>query len=143
MPWCKIDFTPPTTDEWFSAKRYKDAFLTAQKAIARDSTGAEIKYPLSYYALYAREYQKAIEYAQKALQLDPEDETAERYLAPAYLLNGQYGQAEVIYKKWKGKVFWMSNEDTAGATFLQDIADLEAAGITHPDFEKVKKLFGE
>jgi len=110
---------------------------------SRDSTDAENHLSLIFYALYAGKYQKAIEYAREALQSDPEDETAERFLAPAYLLNGQYGQAEVIYKKWKGKEFVEADEDTAEATFLQDIADLEAAGITHPDFEKVKQLFGE
>lgn len=72
-----------------------------------------------------------------------EAETAERYLAPAYLLNGKYGQAEVIYKKWKGRKFSEKDEDTADVTFLQDIARLEAAGLTHPDFEKVKQLLGK
>ena len=79
---------------------------------------------------------------QKIFSLDSTNVSIETNLALGYLLNNQYPQAEAIYLKWKGKSF-PDDERNCNDTFLQDIAVLEAAGITHPNFEKVKQLLKE
>lgn len=64
----------------------------------------------------------------------------ETNLALGYLLNNQWEEAEAIYLKWRGKSFPNSGGN-CDEIFTQDIATLEAEGIMHPDFEKVRILF--
>lgn len=120
-----------------AVKTVLNSFVTAQEAAARDSTFLQIF--LSYFALYAGKYQKSIEYARETLKLEPEDIAQEQILALSYLLNNQYEQAELIFKKWEDSMFVKYNQNG----FLREIADLEAAGITHPDFARVRKLLRE
>lgn len=116
------------------------AYEKIQERIKKDSTNASLYFSLSYYALFAKDYPAAIAAAQKTLQLDPKSIKVETNLALGYLLNNEYAKAEKIYKKWKGKKFDAADEENANAIFLKDIAELEEVGITHKDFEKVKKL---
>jgi hypothetical protein len=96
----------------------------------------------SYYCLFTNEYEMAIAAAKKTLDLNPESVGVETNLVLGYLLNDQWPEAEVIYLKWKGKRF-PRMPLLSHVVFLQEIADLEAAGITHPDFAKVRALFEE
>ncbi len=97
-------------------------------------------FSLSYYALFVGEYDKAIAAARKTLAMKPSDVAVESNLAFAYLLSNQFGPAEEIFKKWKGKKFAPEDQENANVLFLKDLADLEAAGIQHPDFAKVRAL---
>ncbi|MBK8965349.1 MAG: hypothetical protein IPM36_01470 [Lewinellaceae bacterium] len=89
--------------------------------------------------MHAGHYEEAIQYAQKALEVNPLRESVVSYLALGYLLNNQWPEAEKIYLKWKGR-FCQGSFKYCNRVFLEDIAKLEAANITHPDFEKVKQL---
>jgi tetratricopeptide (TPR) repeat protein len=119
---------------------YQDKYERTLKAVREDTTNAHNYFNLSFYALFVGEYPMAIKAAQKTLSLSPESVNVATNLALGYLMNNQYEQAEVIYKKWMGKKFEDDDDDTANDAFLKDIADLENAGITHPDFAKVKVL---
>jgi len=120
---------------------YLEAYNNALAGILSDSTNADIYFSLSYYALFAGEYPKAIEAAQKTLQINPLAVKVETNLALGYLLNNQYDKAEAIYTKWKGKKFEAGDDETADVIFLKDIAELEDFGIQHKDFQKVKEMF--
>ena len=63
-------------------------------------------------------------------------------MANAYVLNNQYELAEPIYLKYKDFIY-RSGSQTFKVIFLEDIRTLEDAGITHPDFEKVRMLLGK
>jgi hypothetical protein len=94
--------------------------------------------------LFVGKYEEAIQAALKSLQLKPEKLTVETNLALGYLLSNQWGMALKIYEKWKGKTFPDDTEKRiCDVVFLKDIEDLEAAGISHPDFKKVKELFNK
>ena len=95
---------------------------------------------LSFYALFVGKPQEAINAAQKTLDIEPEATSVETNLALGYLLNNQWAEAKEIYLKWKGKHF-LDDDRLCDEVFLLDIADLEKAGVEHPDFEKVKALF--
>lgn len=141
---------PPIEDTMTETERavylQKKAANSYQFFLARaqfDTTNVYMLHNLSFYALFVGEYAKAIEAAQKTLELDSRSVEVETNLALGYLLNNQYDKAEVIYLKWKGKKFKAQDENFADKAFLKDIADLEAAGIFHKDFEKVKRLLSE
>ncbi len=120
-------------------KQYPKAYSVTQKLCSIDSTNYNNWYSLSWYALFVNKPQEAISAAQKILALDSTKVGVETNLALGYLLNNQYPEAEKIYLKWKGKSF-PNNKRLCNDIFLADIATLETAGITHPDFAKVRLL---
>ncbi|MBC7777963.1 MAG: leucine-rich repeat domain-containing protein [Phycisphaerae bacterium] len=142
LPTCIIGgFTDEElASENFSKQNYPKAYDYIKNALEKDSANYQHWSLLSFYALFVNQPQEAISAAQKTLELDPESQQVESYLALGYLLNNQWSEAEKIYLKWKGQKF-PDDERLCDDVFLQDIQDLEAAGITHPDFEKVKQLF--
>jgi len=121
---------------------YAEAFKAQQKVVEKDGKNYSNWFTLSFYALFIGEPQKAIQAAKHVLALNPEAVDVETNLALGYLLNNQWAEAEAIYLKWKGKNFPDDNR-LWDLVFLAEIADLEKTGIIHPDFEKVKKIFGK
>jgi len=120
--------------------QYAQAYHTLSWALPESSGEDTQWYNLSFYALFANRPEEAITAARKTLELEPEAIGVATNLALGYLLNGRYDKAEPIYLKWKGKQF-PDDERLWDEVFLQDIAELEAAGINHPDFAKAKALF--
>ena len=96
-------------------------------------------YRHSWYALFVGEYKTSINAARKCLKIYPIETGVNTNLALGMILDDQYENAKSIYLKWKDKYFYQDNK-LAKAIFLNDLAALESAGITHPDFDKVRKL---
>lgn len=127
--------------DWLMIKDYLGGYAAQLRAVEADPDNSEQHYFLSWFALFVEIYDLAIEAAEKTLALNPETKSVARSLAAAYLMQGQWADAEAIYKEWRGKRFpdeakWMADE-----LFLLDLADLEAAGIVHPDFARVRGMF--
>ncbi|MFH0734189.1 MAG: tetratricopeptide repeat protein [bacterium] len=124
----------------FSDKKdYKSAYSFGKKLIEKDGDNYENWYNLSYSSLFVGKPNEAIRYAQESISLNSKKKSIESYLALGYLLNNQWGEAEKIYLRWKGKKF-PSEEMQCDKMFLADIKDLEEAKITNVNFEKVKKI---
>ncbi len=104
---------------------------------------------LAWELIFAGKYAEAESEAKNALGFkfknnDPKEiEWANGNLAAAYLLQGKYSDAQKIYKKFKGKMYSEDEEDARSwnSVFRGDLNSLEEAGITHKDFEKVRKMF--
>lgn len=95
----------------------------------------------SWYALFVGEYDMAISLIKKAIELiKEEDVQLEKILALAYLLNNQWLEAKKIYLKWKDKNVSKDYSYPAKYLFLQDMLELEAEGIKHKGFKKVRNL---
>ena len=141
MEWCTIIYgSSPSAEKWFAAGKYQEAYDAQRKRMDYGTTYPHIWWYLSRYAVFAQKPQIAIEAALKNLELDSKAQSVEASLALGYLFSDQWEKAEKIYQKWKGKNFHNDNR-LCDDVFLKDIQDLEAAGITHPDFEKVRQLF--
>ena len=65
----------------------------------------------------------------------------EKLLVLAYILNNQWAEAEKVFRKLQSENFFLDDQNRA--YFLQDLSDLEKAGITHPDFKKLKELLNQ
>lgn len=143
MPWCRIYPTPPSVHELFRQGEYHKAFINQLAFVGEygPNVVADCEF-LSRFALFAQQPQAAIEAAQKGLERFPEFQYLNTYLALGYVMNDQWSEAEKIYNEWKGKSF-SSNTGLSNDAFLNNIAELEAAGITHPDFAKVRALLAE
>jgi Leucine-rich repeat (LRR) protein len=147
LPNCKIEFTKIDYAEkaanFFSTKDYQNTYIYQKKVASQNPSNYNTWFNLSFYALFVKEYKEAINAAKKTLEIVPTQVSVETNLVLGYLLDNQWSEAEKIYLKWKGKKFDEKDEKTCNETFLQDIADLEAAGITHPDFAKVRALLSQ
>jgi len=91
--------------------------------------------------LFVSQFKKSEQVAKKGLKIDDSQEWIHSILALALLYQDKLSEAKAIYVQFKGEPY---NKDKSWEeVFLNDLSDLEAAGISHPDFEKIKKLFEE
>jgi len=96
---------------------------------------------LAWYQLFAKDFAAAEQAARKGLEVDPSQQWINTNLALSLLYQGKYEEAEAVYVRFKDQPF--NDSMDFKTAFLQDLADLEAIGITHPDVEKVRALLGE
>jgi tetratricopeptide (TPR) repeat protein len=89
---------------------------------------------LSLYQLFQGEFELALTSAKRILELK-EEEIYYTKLALAYLFNGQFGEAYTIIEEHKGN---MVSDITFIDYVFETLAELENAGITHPDVERLK-----
>ena len=115
---------------------YQAALVNAQKQPQDFSAWVQ----LCDYSLLAKAYPKAIEAAQKVLSLNPDYAEAHSKLVLGFILNGQYAKALPIIKEWKDVPM---TEGTYQKVFLADLNRLEATGINHPDFSKLREVIGK
>lgn len=121
----------------------KSGLFTDTISLGHDLNG------LSWYLLLNRKFKEAEQAAREALNpgfkkpegYDREIEYAKANLALALLLQDKYAEAKLVYGSLKGKTYM--NDTTYVSMFLDDIAQMEKAGITHKDFEKIKAFLIE
>ncbi len=99
---------------------------------------------MSWELLELKSFKTALDAALVSLKADKSNPYVITNLAPAYIFNNQYSEAEKAYNEWKNKPWTASAEFTVYRdAFLDDLRTLEEKGIIHPDFEKVKELLKE
>jgi tetratricopeptide (TPR) repeat protein len=126
-------------DVYSNKKQYDAAIKDMEKAIELDPKKGDYYLSLGWYQLFNRKPREAIAASLKALELSPDDAVMiNGNLAHGYLFDNQFEKAKAIY---------LENKDTKlhdGRTFIQavldDFKEFQAAGITHPDMEKIKGL---
>jgi len=91
----------------------------------------------AFFSLYCQRYLDAENFCTDALQTDSSQSLIYTNLALAYLYQGKWEQAKEIYLRLKNQPI---DNETFKAIFLQDLKDLETAGITHPDVAKARVL---
>jgi tetratricopeptide (TPR) repeat protein len=93
---------------------------------------------LAWYYLFTEQFEAAEQAAQQGIALGgTEAEWINTNLALALLYQGKYEAAEAIYLRLKDQPY---GDATYAATFLSDLDELEAAGITHEDVARVRQL---
>ncbi len=121
-------------------KRYEPAVQDIQKAIELDPTNGEYYSELGWYQLFNRKPRESIAASLKALELSPDDAVLIKgNLAHAYLFDNQFDKAKAIYLESKNTKL-RDDERTFSQAVLDDFKELEEAGVTHPDMEKIKAL---
>jgi Flp pilus assembly protein TadD len=96
---------------------------------------------LAWYQLFAKDFAAAEQSARKGLETAPSQQWINTNLVLSLLYQGKYEEAEAVYVRFKDQPYDESMDFKT--VFLKDLADLEAAGITHPDVGKVRVLLGE
>jgi predicted Zn-dependent protease len=85
-----------------------------------------------------KQYGKAIKYLKDGEKLDDTELLIKLNLAHAYLLNDNYKDAKIIYKKYQNQNVTDSLSWTQKTE--QDFEVFQKAGIQSEDFERVLKL---
>ena len=88
--------------------------------------------------MFNRQFAEAEQAAAAGLAIDPEQEWIHTNLALGLLFQGKWEEAKRVYTSFKGKAY--NAQNTWVEIFRQDLEALEAAGITHPDVGKARKL---
>lgn len=111
-----------------------------QNAIGLTSKGWDYDLSLAWYHLFDRNPREAIAASLKALELSPHNAAMIKVtLAHSYLFDNQFNKAKAIYLENKNAKL-RNDERTFSQAVLDDFKELEEAGITHPDMEKIKAL---
>ncbi|MFT3947324.1 MAG: hypothetical protein QM763_10155 [Agriterribacter sp.] len=126
----------------------KKAYIKAGSFSDITSLGHDLN-GLSWYLLFSKKYKEAEDAAKEALNpafkkpgdYDSEMEYAKANLAHTLLLQNKFDDAKKVYASLKGKNY--IDGTTYISMCLDDIDQLEKAGITHKDFEKIKAFLVE
>jgi sugar lactone lactonase YvrE len=111
-----------------------------QNAIGLTSKGWDYYLSLAWYHLFDRNPREAIAASLKALELSPHNAAMIKVtLAHGYLFDNQFEKAKAIYLENKNTSL-RDDERTFSQAVLDDFKELQDAGITHPDMEKIKAL---
>jgi len=111
-----------------------------QKAIGLTSKEWDYYLSLSWYHLFNHNPREAIAAALKALELSPRNAAMINVnLAHDYLFDNQFEKAKAIYLENKNTKL-RDDDRTFSQAVLDDFKELEEAGVTHPDMEKIKAL---
>jgi tetratricopeptide (TPR) repeat protein len=105
-----------------------------------DPTNGEYYIELGWYQLFNRKPRESIAASLKALELSPDDAVLIKgNLAHAYLFDNQFDNAKAIYLE-NTAVKFVDDERTFSQGVLDDFNELQEAGITHLDIDKIKAL---
>lgn len=120
-------------------KRYEAAVQDMEKAIQLDPTNGDYYLGLGWYQLFNRKPRESIAASLKVLELSRGDAVLIKgNLADAYLFDNQFDKAKALYlENQNAKI---SDERSFIQMVLDDFKELQEAGITHPDIEKIKAL---
>jgi tetratricopeptide (TPR) repeat protein len=111
-----------------------------QKAIGLTSKGWDYYLSLAWYYLFDRNPREAIAASLKALELSPRQAAMIKVaLAHSYLFDNQFDKAKAIYLENKNAKL-LDDERTFSQAVLDDFKELQEAGVTHPDMEKITTL---
>jgi TPR repeat protein len=136
--------------EAFTTRRYAEA-LRLEEEIAAKLEAEEAKRDgkpseqmldklnkVVWYALFAKEFTKALTVADRARVLFPSNLDIEINRAHALMFLGHDEEAKVLYLAHKGEVFKSDNQLWEQA-IAEDFAQLRKAGLTHPMMPDVEK----
>jgi hypothetical protein len=111
-----------------------------QRAIGLTSKGWDYYLSLAWYYLFDRNPREAIAASLKALELSSRNAVMIKVaLAHSYLFDNQFDKAKAIYLENKNAKL-RDDDRTFSQAVLDDFKELEEAGVTNPDVEKIKVL---
>jgi tetratricopeptide (TPR) repeat protein len=120
-------------------KQYSAAIKDVQKAIKLNPKDGGYYGSLGWYQLFNRKPRESIAASLKALELSPDKAVMIKgNLAHGYLFDNQFEKAKAIYLENKDSK--LHDGRAFSQAVLDDFKEFQAAGITHPDMEKIKAL---
>jgi hypothetical protein len=95
-----------------------------------------------WYALFAKEFTKALTVAARAHALFPESLSIEPNRAHAFMFTGQDEEAKALYLAHKGEPVSEADNSLWEQVIAEDFAKFRKAGLTHPMMADIEKELG-
>src|SRR5208337_823939 len=97
---------------------------------------------VAWYALFAREFTKALSIADRAHALLPDNLEIETNRAHALMFLGRGEESEALYLAHKGQRISMEDGRLWERAIADDFAEFRKAGVTHPMMADIEKKLG-
>lgn len=98
---------------------------------------------MARYQLLSKNFTDAEKYARLDVACDFNAKASNKNLAHSLLFQGKYKEAKKYYLDIRDETCDWDKTKTLGDVILDDFAEFEKAGITHPDVEKIRKELTE
>jgi tetratricopeptide (TPR) repeat protein len=95
---------------------------------------------LAWYEIFIHDYAGSLASSDEAIRLDPKNLGAQTNRAHALLFLGRTKDAEAIYLGHRGEKVFANSDEKWEAAILTDFDDMEKAGITNPEFARIRAL---
>jgi TPR repeat protein len=118
-----------------------EAVETKREGKASKDTGQAL-YNVAWYALFARDFTKALTAADRVHALLPDDPEFEINRAHALMFVGRAEHSKALYLAHKGKPIPGSDGKLWERVIAEDFAEFRKAGLTHPMMADIEKEFG-
>jgi TPR repeat protein len=137
--------------EAFGAGRYTEALLLQEASAVKveavetkregkpDKETAQALGQVAWYALFAREFTKALTASDRAHALLPDDLGIETNRAHAFMFLGRGEESKALYLSYKGKD---QNGKLWEGVIVEDFAEFRKSGLTHPMMAEIEKIVG-
>jgi hypothetical protein len=97
---------------------------------------------VAWYALFAREFRKALVVADRAHALLPDNLMIETNRAHALMFLGRGKESKVLYLAYKGKPLSEQDARLWERVIAEDFAELRKAGLSRPMMAEIEKELG-
>jgi TPR repeat protein len=137
-----------TAGNFIEAVRLQTAIVERTEAAETKELGksgaetADALSTLAWFALFAKDFAKAVETASKAVAIAPTDFTLAINLAHAKMFSGQKEDAEKIYLSHKGEKLSEMDNKLWQEVIAEDFTKLRKAGLAHPLMRQIEHKLG-
>jgi tetratricopeptide (TPR) repeat protein len=131
-------------------KAYREGLGITERLAAADRSNTqwqnELQYSIdliggiAYKFILAHNFAEALEAADQAIALAPDEIWLYTNRAHALMFLDRTDKARVIYVKYRGQQK-VSGDKSWEAAILEDFAEFEKAGLTHPLMQEIEKVF--
>jgi tetratricopeptide (TPR) repeat protein len=131
-------------------KAYREALPIAERLVAADSSNTHVQQDLqlvigkigalAYNFVLAHDFAQALQAADQAISLAPDQIWLYTNRAHALMFLGRIDAARALYLKYRGQKN-VQDEKSWEPVILEDFAELRKAGLTNPLMDDIEKLF--
>jgi TPR repeat protein len=118
-----------------------EAVETKREGKPGERTAQALK-SVAWYALFARDFPKALTAAERAHALLPDDLAIETNRAHALMFIEREEDSKALYLAYKGKPLSEQDAELWERAIADDFAELRKAGLTHPMMADIEKELG-
>jgi TPR repeat protein len=134
-------------ERYAEALQLQEAYAVKVEAVQTKREGkpgeetAQALHVVAWYALFAREYTRALAVADRAHALIPDDLAIETNRAHALMFLGHENDCKALHLAHKGKSLEQDGKLWERA-IVEDFAEFRKAGLTHPTMADIEKELG-
>jgi len=128
--------------EWYEKAAEKAEAVETEREGKPGKETAQALRGVAWLALFTREFTRALNVADRAHALLPNDLAVETNRAHALMFLGRGEESKALYLVHKGKSLPELNDQLWERAIAEDFAEFRKAGLTHPMMAEIEKELG-